>query len=349
MIDSISDLYSALPQMMSGVTLENAIKTIPDYKADIVNENTTVRLLALTELYEIYLPSKMTEEIYQKLYIALMRSLQKKGTKLSVIQQNENRKRILQRKYYGIMGGADCFTIIGQSGIGKSSTIERSIAQISGNETIVINQPFSQIIPCLIVQCPYDSSVKGMLLDILLQVDERIGTKYYESALRARATTDMLIGAVSQVSLNHVGMLIVDEIQNIVNNKNGKSLVAMLTQLINSSGISICMVGTPECTPFFEQEMQLARRSVGLQYDHLKYDIYFEKTCHLLLSYRYVKNAVDKSSGLLSWLYERSNGIIGVLIALIHDAQEIAILNGSETLNLQSLEEAEARFNIRLA
>ena len=58
----------------------------------------------------------------------------------------------------------------------------------------------------------------------------------------------MLIGSVSQVALNHIGLLIVDEIQNVVNNKNGKSLMGMLTQLINNSGISICMVGTPEST-----------------------------------------------------------------------------------------------------
>lgn len=59
-----------------------------------------------------------------------------------------------------------------------------------------------------------------------------------------RVTTDMLIGCVSQVSLNHIGLLVVDEIQNVCNHRNGTNLVSMLTQLINNSGISICMVGT---------------------------------------------------------------------------------------------------------
>lgn len=53
---------------------------------------------------------------------------------------------------------------------------------------------------------------------------------------------------------------------NVVNNRQGKSLVRMLTQLINNSGISICMVGTLESSIFFEPAMQLARRSLGLQY-----------------------------------------------------------------------------------
>lgn len=72
----------------------------------------------------------------------------------------------------------------------------------------------------------------------------------------------MLIGTVSQASLNHVGLLVVDEIQNVVDSRYGKALVSMLTQLINNSGISICMVGTPICEIFFEKEVQLARRAL---------------------------------------------------------------------------------------
>ena len=77
----------------------------------------------------------------------------------------------------------------------------------------------------MIVQCPFDSSVKGMLFEILRKVDEILGSNYYQYALKARATTDMLIGSVAQVALNHIGMLVVDEIQNVVNSKNGKSLI----------------------------------------------------------------------------------------------------------------------------
>lgn len=123
---------------------------------------------------------------------------------------------------------------------------------ITENHIIEIDKPYTQIIPCLIVQCPFDSSVKGMLFEILRKVDETLGSNYYQYALKARATTDMLIGSVSQVALNHIGMLVVDEIQNVVNSKNGKSLIGALTQLINNSGISICMVGTPESTVFLK-------------------------------------------------------------------------------------------------
>ena len=43
----------------------------------------------------------------------------------------------------------------------------------------------------------------------------------------------MLIGSVSQVTLNHIGLLIVDEIQNVVNSKNGKEFNWWFINAIN--------------------------------------------------------------------------------------------------------------------
>lgn len=329
-----------IPELKSGQELISALTVLPEYEESIRYENQAVRLMQLSDLYRMYIPSSMSLEIYSKLYLALLRSLQKKGTQAAVRQQYENCKMIHGQEYRGIIGGSDSFTIIGTSGIGKSSAISRAIELITENRIIEVEEPYTKIIPCVIVQCPFDSSVKGLLLEILRKVDEVLETHYYSNALRARATTDMLIGSVSQVALNHIGMLVVDEIQNVVNSKNGKSLIGSLTQLINNSGISICMVGTPECTPFFEQAMQLARRSVGLQYQNMPYDTYFESFCNILYDYQYTKERTEISPAIIEWLYEHSAGILSIVVSLLHDAQEIAILNGKERLDMDTLNEA---------
>lgn len=331
---------SYLPEMKSGAELMEEMSIMPEYSESICNENAASRLIALSDLYRIYLPSEMSYEIYSKLYLALLRSLQKKCTRLAVCQQNQNRRAIRQQEYHGIIGGSDSFTIIGASGIGKSSAISRAVDLITGGKIIELSSPYTKIIPCLTVQCPFDASVKGLLLEILRKVDEEIHSNYYSNALKARTTTDMLIGSVSQAALNHIGLLIVDEIQNVVNSKNGKSLIGSLTQLINNSGISICMVGTPESTVFFEQAMQLARRSLGLQYGALPYGSYFVELCKTLFKYQYIRNRTAINEGILEWLYEHSGGVTSIVVSLIHDAQEIAILNGTEILNLDSLNEA---------
>lgn len=335
------DFTTKLPEMKSGNELISALSIIPEYDETICQQNQAARLMALSDLYQIYIPSQMSLEIYSKLYLALLRSIQKKGTQMAIKQRYENYRAIQQQSYSGILGGSDSFTIIGTSGIGKSSAISRAISLITENRIIETDKPYTKIIPCLIVQCPFDSSVKGMLLEILRKVDEELGTDHYNHAIKSRAaTTDMLIGSVSSIALNHIGMLVVDEIQNVVNSKNGKSLIGALTQLINNSGVSICMVGTPESTLFFEQAMQLARRSVGLQYTTMKYDEYFQSFCKIIFKYQFLKNQTEITAAITEWLYEHSAGVVSVVVSLIHDAQEIAILTGKEVLNLDTLNEA---------
>lgn len=335
------DFTTKLPEMKSGNELISALSIIPEYDETICQQNQAVRLMALSDLYQIYIPSQMSLEIYSKLYLALLRSMQKKGTQMAIKQRYENYKAIQQQSYSGILGGSDSFTIIGTSGIGKSSAISRAISLITENRIIETDKPYTKIIPCLIVQCPFDSSVKGLLLEILRKVDEELGTDHYIHAIKSRAsTTDMLIGAVSSIALNNIGMLVVDEIQNVANSKNGKSLIGALTQLINNSGISICMVGTPESTVFFEQAMQLARRSVGLQYTTMKYDEYFQSFCKVIFKYQFLKNHTEITAAITEWLYEHSAGVVSVVVSLLHDAQEIAILTGKEVLNLDTLNEA---------
>lgn len=189
----ISEAVKALPRMLAGDELLSAMAILPEYDDSIRKEDAATRLMALSELYRIYLPSQMSHEIYCKLYLAVLRSLQKKGTKLAVQQQSQNYKAVRGQEYSGILGGSDSFTIIGTSGIGKSSAISRALQLIAGDGVIEIDEPYAKIVPCIVVQCPFDSSVKGLLLEILRKVDECLDSKYYVNAVRIRATTDTIV------------------------------------------------------------------------------------------------------------------------------------------------------------
>ena len=337
----MNEIIKLIPEMKMGQELMECMGEYPDYLPEVREKSSAERLIALSDIYDIYIPSQMSVEIYYKLYMGLMRSLQKKSSIQAVHQQYENCKGVRGRKYQGgILGGSDSFSIIGASGIGKSSAVFRAVRLITEKEVIEMESPYLKIAPCIVVQCPFDSSVKGLLWEILRKVDEVLGSQYYHNAVRARATTDMLIGNVSQVALQHIGLLVVDEIQNVVNSRNGKQLVGMLTQLINNSGISICMVGTPESIVFFEQAMQLARRSLGLQYEAMEFDKDFIAICKVLWGYLYTKNSTTLTDSIIEWLYEHSGGNISILVALIHDAQEISILEGRDVLDMTALEQA---------
>lgn len=110
-----------------------------------------------------------------------------------------------------------------------------------------------------------------------------------------------------------------------------------MTQLINSSGVAICMVGLPETEYFFSQEMQLARRSVGLSYSALPCDGYFISLCEKLFFYQYIARYCRLTPEMIELLYECTGGIIAILVSLIMEAQQIAILTGREEINRETI------------
>ena len=62
--------------------------------------------------------------------------------------------------------------------------------------------------------------------------------------------------------------------------------------------------------------------------------------CNILFSYQYTKKYTEISDQIIELLYQYSSGNISVIISLIHDAQEISLINGREILDMMSLEEA---------
>lgn len=334
------NIIEYLPKMLTGESLIKELESTPSYDKEICKKSEAERLMALNDIYQIYVPNSMSIEIYSKLYLGMIRSFQKKCTKSAIRQQNLNMSNVKMNGSCGVIGGSDCFSIIGTSGIGKSTAIGKAVELLSANGIIEIDNPYIKVIPTILVQCPFDCSAKGLLLDILKEVDLQIGTDYFERSVKAKYTIDMLIAKVSQVMLNHVGILIVDEVQNMVHHKAGTQLVSMLTQLINSAGVSICLVGTQEVEVFFSSVNYLARRTIGLKYNSFPYDEYFKAFCEELFKYQYTKNKSYLTDDVIRWLYEHSGGTLALVVTIFHNAQEISILNGTEILDMSALKEA---------
>lgn len=335
-MNEYESLYTTLPSMLTGTALRERMTVLPTYDHNIRSADIAARLSSLNQIYDLYLCSSMGEEIYSKIYLSMLRAIRKKtGTELNR-QRNSTFLQIRSNAFQdGIVGGADSYSIVGISGIGKSRSINRAIELCCPSETMTSKgTPF---LPVLCVQTPYDSSPKTMMLEILRSLDQQLGTDYYETVAKTHLSGPATIGVVSQALLNHVAVLVIDEIQQIVEYRAGKTLVGVLTQLINSCGISVAFVGTPECEEFLSSHIHLARRSVGLRYCQTEYDDFYKNLCATALNYNYLRNPIIGADGLIHWLYDHSAGIPAITIGLIHAAQEHAILKGTETLNIDSL------------
>ena len=66
----MDDYTKILPKMLSGDELVKTLSIVPKYE-EVKNMDVGEKLIALSNLYDIYIPSKMSIEIYNKLYLSL--------------------------------------------------------------------------------------------------------------------------------------------------------------------------------------------------------------------------------------------------------------------------------------
>lgn len=333
------DFASMLPPLLLGDELTTAMTCLPSYDASVRSLSASERLMRLSDIYKVFVPTSMATEIYQRVYMMTSMSLQSKGTVESVRRMNANYAWSHGSEYHGVATGATSATVIGISGIGKTSCIQSSINLLGG--IIETENPCHKVIPIVMVSCPFDCSYKGLLCQILISIDEILETDYYHKTQRCNMNSQQILAMVCQICHLHVGLLIIDEIQLLSGaTKAGSILYRMILQLINTSGINVLLVGTSECLRFFAETQQIARRSVGLQYSAMEFNGDFRKLAEILYSYQYTRQESKMSENVLFWLFEHTGGVPAILTAIIHDAQEIAILRGRETLGIETLTEA---------
>lgn len=72
----------------------------------------------------------------------------------------------------------------------------------------------------------------------------------------------------------------------------------------------------------------------------MEYGSEFIHFCQTIYGYQYTQKAEPFNESHSLWLYEHTGGVIALVLALLHDAQEIAILEGGDTLSIAALEAA---------
>ena len=83
-MDEVIKTY--MPRMLTGYELDEALRVEPEYDKAIIKATEAERLIALQDLYSVYIPTDMSREIYSKLYLALLRSMSKKQSLKAVRQ-----------------------------------------------------------------------------------------------------------------------------------------------------------------------------------------------------------------------------------------------------------------------
>lgn len=102
------NIDNKLASLLTGHKLIQELQIQPQYDSSIVTKSAAERLLAMNTIYDIYLPSEMSLQIYTQLYLAMYRSIQKKTDRIAMEQRLSNASSLrTANAMSGIIGGTD--------------------------------------------------------------------------------------------------------------------------------------------------------------------------------------------------------------------------------------------------
>lgn len=243
------------------------------------------------------------------------------------------------RNIAGVRSTAGGFAILGVSGQGKTTAIESSLLlypQVIHHSSYK-GQPFirKQIV-WLKLNCPFDGSLKGLCFNFLQSIDSILGTNYYRKFATKGTSVDMLIPIMAHIATLHgQGVLVIDEIQFLSFLKSGgaEKMLNYFTQLINTIGVPVVLVGTFKAMKLLSGSFSQARRSTGqgdLIMDRLSEGEEWDFFLDALWKYQWTATETLLKPQLNKKMYELSQGIVDIAVKLYMLAQWQAIEDGNE-------------------
>ena len=150
-----------------------------------------------------------------------------------------------------------------------------------------------------------------------------------------------MLAQVAQLGhTHHLGLLVIDEMQNIANARRGRDdLLNFLVKMDNIIGIPVIRVGTNEAEPILTGNFRNARRGTGegaVRWKRMGNDRNWQFFVEGMWDYQWTKTEVPYSQEICDALYEESQGIIDILIKLYKMVQWRAIsLGGDEIITVE--------------
>lgn len=240
---------------------------------------------------------------------------------------------------------AECFSIIGVSGIGKSTAIEKLLLMYP---QVIIHHNYkgkpltrAQIV-WIKIDCPFDGSLKTLCKMFFKALDDiLLTTNYFQRyGKNSNSTATMMIHMSHLACLHSIGVLVIDEMQHLINPKNKPDeILNFLVTLVNMIGISIIQIGTPSVTNVLKKGLREIRRAEEagcIFWDRMKEDDEWDFFISNLWEYQWLKNFTPLDEKLKHQMYYRTQGITSIAISLfiLIQAQAIFSTNEKITLNL---------------
>lgn len=258
--------------------------------------------------------------------------------------KQEERDDILNKNMEHIRSTTDSLSIIGISGIGKTTTIERLLLiypQIIKHEEYKGRALSRTQIVWLKIDRPYDGNLATLCKNFFKTIDDLLGTRYLEKyGYLNRITSSMMLHMTSLASMYGIGVLVIDEIQHLINSKNDPDeMLNFFVTLTNTVGIPTVLIGTFKALKIFKRDFRQARRAGSegnIIWDRMsknsdEWDFFIET----LWEFQWLKNEAELTQEMKDYFYDECQGITSIAVNLFILAQERALNTYNEKITKQ--------------
>ncbi len=258
----------------------------------------------------------------------------RRGYRLSVKNDGRNGDYKNSTFYNKKEGDTTAFVLVGPSGVGKTTALNSSLDyydQVISHEGV--NYRMKQIV-YIKVECPPGGSMKTFYDSCLEQME--LALNYEIPDKKYAQTVDKKLALFKNCAFRwNLGLLVIDEIQNLTVFKNRDVLMNQFLNLSNILRVPIVYVGTNKVREYFKTGEFYTKRRLGIEInaDAFKKDSLWDNLMRRLWEYQWLQEYVPLTDELSDVFYAETGGIINRVISLFENAQREAILNGHDTIS----------------
>lgn len=338
----------ALPPLGDTADTIKKLMMNPSFSEDERNLDSNIRLHLVHRLYQFFQPLPIHVRIANMIQTTLMQGYLARNPfdKDYRSHVSETGKKIINRVYDihsvpNFRTTASCGTIMGFSGMGKTTTVNRVLSHIP--QIIVHNeynaQPFLQIqVAWMKIEAPHNSSLKALCLQFFMKADELLGTNNFKKHVSRNLSVDAMVPLMGQVAQNiGLGVLIIDEIQHLVN-RNATQIMNFFVSLINSFGLPLVIIGTPASQGIFDSEFRISRRVSGngaILWNNMEKSQEFQLFLEGIWRYQWNRKYTPLTQEFVQVMYEETQGISDLICKCFLNAQRSAMESGKEELTVE--------------
>jgi len=338
----------ALPSILSQEEVIDQLAVYPPFDPTERQLETHVRFHLVQRLFQYFQPLSVHLDLESRISRLIRQGyVYRNPIRPGFLEQIDGAQEWMRSRHVQANGNQgfrsqSALTIIGPSGLGKSTAINRILSLYP---QVIVHLKYRDIefsqsqLVWLRLDCPHDGSIKGLTIDFFRNVDLLLGTRYYRQYGSARYPISALQPAMNQIATTYgLSLIVIDEIQHLSTAKSqgSEKMLNFFTTLVNTIGVPVVLVGTNKAAGVLQSQFRQARRGSGqgdMVWERMKQDASWDLLLEGMWDYQWVRKPVPITPELSAELYDLSQGIVDIAVKIFVMAQIRAMSSGKETLS----------------